>query len=183
MDPAGRSEALVRARSDPPAGDDDPHGGRAGGRRRGPADAGASCPSRVTAGADSHHDRPRRPVPAAGRLSRAGVPLRRGGRLAFEGHRIGAGDEAVELKVRRDGEPAAGPPLRTLPPLLPREEEKALARRLIGTDLTLLTGEATRESYPLAHSCAGSTSTGPGTWSKPCGGHPPEARSFAGSVR
>ena len=69
--------------------------------------------------------------------------------LAFEGHRIGAGDEAVELKVRRVGEPAAGPPLHTLPPVLPREEEKALARRLIGTDLTLLTGETTRETYPL----------------------------------
>ena len=38
MDPAGRSEALVRARPDPPAGDDDPHGGRPGGQRRGPAD-------------------------------------------------------------------------------------------------------------------------------------------------
>ncbi len=71
--------------------------------------------------------------------------------LAFEGHRIGAGDEAVELKARRVGEPAAGPPLHTLPPVLPREEEKALARRMIGTDLTLLTGETTRESYPLAH--------------------------------
>ncbi len=62
---------------------------------------------------------------------------------------IGAGDEAVELKVRRVGEPAAGPPLHTLPPVLPREEELALARRLIGTDLTVLTGETTRESYPL----------------------------------
>ncbi len=71
--------------------------------------------------------------------------------LAFEGHRVGAGDAAVELRVRREGEPAAGPPLHTLPPVLPREDEKALARSLIGTDLTLLTGEATSETYTLAH--------------------------------
>ncbi len=73
-----------------------------------------------------------------------------GSGLAFEGHRIGAGDEPIELVVRRDGEPAAGPPLRTLPPVRPRGEEKALARRLIGADLTALTGEVTRESNDLA---------------------------------
>jgi hypothetical protein len=69
--------------------------------------------------------------------------------LTFEGHRIGAGNEAVELKVRRVGEPFIGPPFHTLPPVLPRDEEKALAHRLIGSDLSLLTGEATRETYPL----------------------------------
>ena len=90
--------------------------------------------------------------------------------LAFEGHRIGAGDGAVELKVRRVGEPAAGPPLHTLPPVLPREEEKALARRLIGTDLTLLTGQdATLETYPLLRTAAsGGLRTGLGPRREPC---------------
>jgi len=69
--------------------------------------------------------------------------------LTFEGHRIGSGDEAIELKVLRAGDPP-GPPLRTLPPVLPREEEKALARRLIEADLTPLTGkEATQETLVL----------------------------------
>src|SRR5262249_45248515 len=56
--------------------------------------------------------------------------------LAFEGHRIEAGDEAVELKVRREGEPA-GPALRTLAPLLSREQERAQGRRLLGNDVSL----------------------------------------------
>jgi len=69
--------------------------------------------------------------------------------LAFEGHRIGAGAQPVELKVRRDGDPP-GPPLHTLPSVLPREEETALARRLIVTDLSPLTGnEITNETVLL----------------------------------
>ncbi len=60
--------------------------------------------------------------------------------LAFEGHRIGPGAEPVELKVRHAGDPP-GPPLHTLPSVMPGEEEKALARRLIETDLSPLTGQ------------------------------------------
>ncbi len=69
--------------------------------------------------------------------------------LAFEGHRIGAGEESVELRVRRDGD-RVGLPLHTLPPVLSREEEKALARRLIGTHLSVLTGETGNEAYAMA---------------------------------
>ena len=129
--------------------------GRPGGRCRGPADRRRRrVPVGRRAGADADH------TGADGRFRLPGVYREpaflfvEGDGLAFEGHRIGAGDEAVELKVRRASEPATGPPLHTLPPVLPREEEKALARRLIGTDLTLLTGETTQESYRLAPTLA-----------------------------
>ncbi len=69
--------------------------------------------------------------------------------LAFEGHRIGPGAEPVEVKVRHDSDPT-GPPLHTLPSVMPHEQEKALARRLIETDLSPLTGkEITNETLDL----------------------------------
>jgi hypothetical protein len=69
--------------------------------------------------------------------------------LAFAGHRIGTGAEPVEVKIRRVGDPP-GPPLHTLPSVMPREQEKALARRLIESDLSPLTGkEVTTETLVL----------------------------------
>ena len=69
--------------------------------------------------------------------------------LAFEGHRIGSGAEPVELKVRRAGDPP-GPPLHTLPSVVPVAEEKALAQRLIESDLSPLTGkEVTTDTLVL----------------------------------
>ncbi len=69
--------------------------------------------------------------------------------LAFEGHPIGSGAQPVELKVRRVGDPP-GPPLHTLPSVMPHEQEKAQARRLIGTDLSPLTAtEITTETFLL----------------------------------
>jgi hypothetical protein len=69
--------------------------------------------------------------------------------LRLAGHRIAAAGGPVELSVRREGDPP-GPTPRTLPPPLPRAEEKALALRLIEPDLERLTGkELTRDMFAL----------------------------------
>lgn len=59
--------------------------------------------------------------------------------LRFDGHPTQPQDNPIELLARHVGDPV-GPPFHTLPPVLPRDQEKALARRMIQTDLaTLLT--------------------------------------------
>jgi hypothetical protein len=73
--------------------------------------------------------------------------------LAFEGHRIEPGNATIELRVRRAGDPP-GPPLHTLPPPLPRDEEKAVARRLIETDLTPPAGKDVNSEILLIRALA-----------------------------
>jgi hypothetical protein len=57
-----------------------------------------------------------------------------GAGLRFEGYRVGPETGPVTLTVRRDADPP-GPALKTLSPKLARDEEKALALRLIADDL------------------------------------------------
>jgi hypothetical protein len=64
--------------------------------------------------------------------------------LRFEGHRIGPQLEEIELLAQSVGAPL-GLPFHTLPPVLPRDEEKALALRVIEADLAAL---ATRKDIP-----------------------------------
>jgi protocatechuate 3,4-dioxygenase beta subunit len=69
--------------------------------------------------------------------------------LRFGGHRIAAGEDAVELKLPRIGDPP-GRDLHTLPPLLPRDREKALALKLLGPEVERLARkEVTADTYVL----------------------------------
>ncbi|MBX6314252.1 MAG: carboxypeptidase regulatory-like domain-containing protein [Isosphaeraceae bacterium] len=99
--------------------------------------------------------RTRTTTDAAGRFHLPGVFREpaylfvQGDGLRFEGHRIDAGDGPVVVPVQRTDDPP-GPPLRTLPPVLARDEEKALARRLIEGEMGPLTAkEVTREMFAL----------------------------------
>ena len=83
------------------------------------------------ADADRDPHRGRRPVPAPRRPRRAGAGLRGEGRLpALACSRSTTGSRPVEVVLARTDEPPAVA-YHTLPPALPVEEEKALARRLI----------------------------------------------------
>jgi hypothetical protein len=69
--------------------------------------------------------------------------------LRFSGHRIAAEEGAVALVAPRAGDPPART-LHTLPPPLPRGQEKALALKLIAPETDKLTAkEATAETYAL----------------------------------
>lgn len=72
---------------------------------------------------------------------------------AFAGHRIGPEDGSVVLKARRVGEPA-GPRLQTLPPLLPRDQEIALGRRLLDKEMGRLLRPGNRNSLSVLHPLA-----------------------------
>jgi hypothetical protein len=58
----------------------------------------------------------------------------------FEGHPIAAAEEPIVLTASRTGDPPA-PPMRTLAPIQSRDQEKALALRLIADDLARIRGK------------------------------------------